>query len=427
MNQVHQLFELIKKLITILSVTERIEFASFLVPEYEIFSLLLPDLTDSVDNTLSRLVDSNDKLCYEFNDMHFHHQEGGRRVSISEALSRSLKLALHIKELKSLRNLHYVSQQFAENLLLRRDNFAKMEISDKIRCLAKTIEQFAEEIPLFLAKIDDFGLAVENRLCWKEWKYLFKVITAKIARVFGKLRQNQEIMEGFMNEICAIIAKEQFTKSLSELGLIKNPKTLEISPIYDEDSEPDDVHLLERFESLTKSPTLLHSNLSKASLKLLLLPEAEAQDKCDLSFHVFPPKISSAEDSYEEDTQQSSVKPVLIHSHRALIAARCDWFKRALLSGMKESINKRITVHDVEPSSFKIFLQYIYSGLLETKSLSADDLVELLQLSDKYELDCLKRITETALISHIDQESVFLLLTVANQMNAKHLRLAALE
>lgn len=27
-------------------------------------------------------------------------------------------------------------------------------------------------------------------------------------------------------------------------------------------------------------------------------------------------------------------------AHRVIVAARCDWFRRALLSGMKESIQK---------------------------------------------------------------------------------------
>ena len=29
----------------------------------------------------------------------------------------------------------------------------------------------------------------------------------------------------------------------------------------------------------------------------------------------------------------------VIHAHRVIVAARCQWFKRALLSGMKEAID----------------------------------------------------------------------------------------
>lgn len=30
----------------------------------------------------------------------------------------------------------------------------------------------------------------------------------------------------------------------------------------------------------------------------------------------------------------------IIKSHRVIVAARCDWFRRALLSGMREAIDK---------------------------------------------------------------------------------------
>lgn len=33
-------------------------------------------------------------------------------------------------------------------------------------------------------------------------------------------------------------------------------------------------------------------------------------------------------------------EPLEIPAHRVIVAARCDWFRRALLSGMKESIQK---------------------------------------------------------------------------------------
>lgn len=31
---------------------------------------------------------------------------------------------------------------------------------------------------------------------------------------------------------------------------------------------------------------------------------------------------------------------LIIKAHRVIVAARCDWFRRALSSGMKEAINK---------------------------------------------------------------------------------------
>ncbi|RWS27283.1 uncharacterized protein B4U80_11053, partial [Leptotrombidium deliense] len=419
MNQIHQLFEIIKSVITSLAVTDRMEFASLLVPEYENFSSILPELTNSIDVTLNKLIEISDKLCCELNDLHFHssnNSNSSRRLSVSEALSRSLKLALHIKELKSLRNIYYISQQFSENLLTRTESFGKMNISDKMRCLSKTIEQFAEEIPLFLYRIDEFGVIVDEKLSWKEWKYLFKVITAKVTRVLSKLRQNKDILEPLLRKICDIVSKEQFMNGLCELGLINNFKKVEEATTATAEVGPNKEQFVHR--SFFESPLAKDSIISKKAMELL----EKGDENSDLSFEVFSPKCQSSEGSFDEN-----VKPVVINSHRVIVAARCEWFKRALLSGMKESINKTIIVHDTEPELFKLFLEYLYIGLLDTSILNTDELTELMQLSDRYQVDCLKRIIESCLFNHIDDESALFLLTVSDQFNAKNLRVAALD
>lgn len=40
----------------------------------------------------------------------------------------------------------------------------------------------------------------------------------------------------------------------------------------------------------------------------------------------------------EEDKEE-----IIIKAHRVIVAARCDWFRRALLSGMKESIDRYVS------------------------------------------------------------------------------------
>lgn len=41
-------------------------------------------------------------------------------------------------------------------------------------------------------------------------------------------------------------------------------------------------------------------------------------------------------------TQEQDVEVHLIRAHRIIIASRCDWFRRALLSGMREAIDKLV-------------------------------------------------------------------------------------
>ena len=39
---------------------------------------------------------------------------------------------------------------------------------------------------------------------------------------------------------------------------------------------------------------------------------------------------------------QDGVEPVVISAHRVIVSARCEWLKRALMSGMREAIDRYI-------------------------------------------------------------------------------------
>lgn len=47
---------------------------------------------------------------------------------------------------------------------------------------------------------------------------------------------------------------------------------------------------------------------------------------------------------------------------------------------------RRILVPDTSPCLFHKFLGYLYSGTLDKRTLSTDDVPEMLALSDKYEV-----------------------------------------
>ena len=47
---------------------------------------------------------------------------------------------------------------------------------------------------------------------------------------------------------------------------------------------------------------------------------------------------------------------------------------------------RRILVPDTSPCLFHKFLGYLYSGALDKRTLSTDDVPEMLALSDKYEV-----------------------------------------
>lgn len=182
-------------------------------------------------------------------------------------------------------------------------------------------------------------------------------------------------------------------------------------------------------ESLCVSPPAHRNRLSKAATQLL-----RSGQETDMVFEVITSGETdnvidhTGEASNENQTDTNSEPEVSkVEAHRVIIAARCDWFRRALLSGMQEDINRKIQVHNTSPYLFSLFLEYLYSGRLECSSLTVDQLAEMLLLSDRYELDSLKQACEHGLKSHLDDDSVLYFFSMADQFNAKILKSACVQ
>lgn len=50
---------------------------------------------------------------------------------------------------------------------------------------------------------------------------------------------------------------------------------------------------------------------------------------------------------------------------------------------------RKVTVSDVSPEIFKLFLQFLYCGTLDMKSLSTEQIADLMVFSDQYEVKCI--------------------------------------
>lgn len=83
----------------------------------------------------------------------------------------------------------------------------------------------------------------------------------------------------------------------------------------------------------TSSPT--SNNILAQSLESLL----SSSSYSDLEFIIS--EKANAEGAGNEDGMTS---PVVLKAHRVIVATRCEWFQRALGSGMKESIDRFVFV-----------------------------------------------------------------------------------
>ncbi|KAL5019275.1 hypothetical protein ScPMuIL_004997 [Solemya velum] len=426
MNQLHKFLELCRQHSASLTVLQRQDLAAYLVPELETSLDTVSKFAVGSKAALEQVIDSSsEKEKQEKGEKH-------RKGHVSDVLGKTLKNALHVRELKKLKSVHDRTTASFMHLMQKKENFALMTEGEKIRSVCKNLEQLIDEVPLFLTRIEELISTLDEKVTWREWKYLFKLGTSKIAWGLSKVLTNKQSLKSLINQACDIVSRDQFTASLVSVGLLSqdqksdgatsqmNPKSMQPQTNYAQ---------LSSVESLCISPYARDSVLAKRAVELL-----QKKEKTDVVFeiilvhdigdvvidHTTGEAIQRAETEREVEIHH-------IHAHCVIIAARCNWFRRALMSGMRESIDKKITVHDTNPELFQLFLEYLYSGQIDTNELSTEQLADVMALADRYEMDCVKSLCEQSLKHHMDEQTVLYLLSLADQLHAKTLKESTLN
>lgn len=87
---------------------------------------------------------------------------------------------------------------------------------------------------------------------------------------------------------------------------------------------------------------------------------------------------------------------------------------------MKETINNKIEIKDFKYDLYKAFLIYIYTSKLV--KLEKKELIKMLNISDQYMMEHLKRLCELQLGSLIETKDVNYLFEVSEKYNAPELK-----
>ena len=78
--------------------------------------------------------------------------------------------------------------------------------------------------------------------------------------------------------------------------------------------------------------------------------------------------------------------------HRAILGARSTYFKALLYGGMKESRpGAVIEIKDVNPDTFEILLEYLYSSNVKLSRIPTTQVLQLLELAHRYTLSLLEK------------------------------------
>lgn len=111
--------------------------------------------------------------------------------------------------------------------------------------------------------------------------------------------------------------------------------------------------------------------------------------------------------------------------HKAILAAQSEVFKAMLKEETAESQNNYVLLIDVCKEDLKCILEFIYTGSI--KDLESKNCVNLLMLSDRYNLNGLKILTQYALCYQLTKDSALEILVLADMYNAQILKMAALK
>lgn len=377
--------------------SDKQEIAAYLTPEIEKMWFISTQLGDKAQASLDTITQREDK----------NHKKKMHLPKMATSLSRTLRNAVHLREVLTLKRFHQKVSSTLMFLSQKQFDFTSLSEEQKQRCVMKSMDKMLVEIPQQVRTLHKFPRIFEKKMPWREWKHSFKVWTSIVSMALRKMVTNRDILEPVVIESSNLVHKEEFGLLVQELGFLKVTSGQE-----DAQSSTPIKRSCARVESLVTCPPGNKSLLARSVMQLLV-----SGDHADMKF-----ELNKVDKTHCPTCAKYETNKVEIRAHRVIVAARCSWFKRALLSGMKEAIERRILLPDTSPCLFYKFLEYLYSGILDTRSVSMDEVPEMLALSDKYEVDSLKESCEAILIKDIDDETVLIYLGIAEQFTVKRLK-----
>ncbi|KAL4239206.1 hypothetical protein ACF0H5_000023 [Mactra antiquata] len=424
-KQWDQFLEVCKTHLSSLSYHERREIASYLVPEIE----------TALDVFTTYIIDSKavlEKIISGSESEKSEKSEKSKKGNVGDMLGKTLKNALHLRELKKLKKLHEKSSSSFFHFMQKKETFCQTAQAGKVRDIARILESLGDMVTVAQFKAMELLVDIDVRLTWRDWKYIFKLSTSKISWAICKALSNKTTVQPLVKQACDMVNKEQFTASVTSLGLLDTDSktspsdscTSKPSSSSNQPNRKTKYIQLSSVESLCKPPNARDCRMAKQALKLF-----HSQKQTDLIFEIVVTQDNgdtvidhTGEEPVESTDTSKDVEIFEVPAHRVVIAARCDWFRCALLSGMKESIDRKITVHDTNPKLFESFLEYLYCGQLEMSDFTTEQIADMMTLADRYDTVSLRGKCEYTLKHRIDDDTVFYLLSFADQINAKTLK-----
>ena len=109
-----------------------------------------------------------------------------------------------------------------------------------------------------------------------------------------------------------------------------------------------------------------------------------------------------------------------IPAHRNILSTRLTYFRRLFNADMREAMTRRVAIEDIDATSFKAVLKFLYCGRLPEDLKTSPE--NYLRVAEKYDIRELKRASEHALARSITRDNVVEVLIMADMFNCDVLK-----
>ena len=134
-------------------------------------------------------------------------------------------------------------------------------------------------------------------------------------------------------------------------------------------------------------------------------------------------QFSQLLDSGDQSDVTFVVQGEKLKAHKLVLTTRCEVFGSMFDSGMTETLSKEVEITDIKPKAFKEFLRFLYTDV--APKYAEDSTMELLAAADKYCVNDLKAMCETAISSNLNGRNVIDALLLAEKHNCPTLMTSA--
>ncbi|KAL5473037.1 hypothetical protein EMCRGX_G027477 [Ephydatia muelleri] len=323
------------------------------------------------------------------------------KLSAVNSVQRDRKLLLFINranEMKKLRAILKNAKTLITQSKERREAFRELSVEDRVAKILTFLNELADEGEKAADKLQTLKAKTGSALEWWKYKLTVDFIRSRVAWGISKLLTLKTALKPPLLRVCKFVKRQDLNEALVLLNI------LEMSDLSEVEVEAE-TQQISQLPSQTPSagPAPEDNALVSGCAKLL-----ESQQYADMCFVL--------------RSTSGDAEPVVIYAHRVVVAARCEWFKRALLSGMKEAIDKKIEVLDTEEDTFRKFLNFLYGASIALEGLDLEEVCELLVIGDRYEVGTLRALCESELLARLGNTNVFTLLVMADQFSVTILK-----